>query len=142
MSKPYHLKYTLAVAAGLCPVLTFAQKQPHIILLMTDQQRGDAMGCMGNDFIQTPHLDQLAHEGTLFTNGYTSCPSSTPARAGLLTGLSPWHHGLLGYGKVAEKYKYEMPRMLKNAGYFTYGNRQDALVSTTYQTRFRRYTVG
>ena len=35
--------------------------------------------------------------------------------------MSPWHHGLLGYGQVAEHYKYEMPQMLKNLGYHTLG---------------------
>ena len=83
--------------------------KPHIILLMTDQHRGDALGCMGNKAIHTPNLDRLASEGTLFVSAYSSTPSSTPARSGLLTGLSPWHHGMLGYGALAEKYKYEMP---------------------------------
>jgi arylsulfatase A-like enzyme len=100
-----------------------AQNAPprHIILIMTDQQRFDALGVMGNTAIRTPHLDQLAHEGVLFHNAYTSTPSSTPARAGLLTGCSPWQHGMLGYFRVAENYPHEMPRMLRNAGYFTFG---------------------
>ena len=111
-----NLKCTLALSAGFCALFANAQKQPHIILIMTDQQRGDAVGCMGNEFVITPHLDKLANEGTLFMNAYSSCPSSTPARAGLLTGMSPWHHGMLGYGRVAPKYEYEMPQMLKDAG--------------------------
>ena len=82
-------------------------KKPHVILIMTDQHRGDALGCMGNTAVISPNLDRLAKEGTLFVNGYSASPSSTPARAGLLTGMSPWHHGMLGYGQVAEKYTYE-----------------------------------
>ena len=35
--------------------------------------------------------------------------------------MSPWHHGMLGYGRVAEKYTYEMPQMLRNLGYYTFG---------------------
>lgn len=116
-----NLKCTLALSAGFCSSFANAQKQPHIILIMNDQQRGDAVGCMGNEFVITPHLDKLANEGTLFMNAYSSCPSSTPARAGLLTGMSPWHHGMLGYGRVAPKYEYEMPQMLKDAGYYTFG---------------------
>ena len=81
----------------------FAQKSPHIILIMTDQQRADALGCMGNEAVVSPAIDELAAEGTLFVNAYSSCPSSTPARAGLLTGFAPWKHGMLGYGQVAEK---------------------------------------
>ena len=96
-------------------------KKPHVILIMTDQHRGDALGCMGNSAVISPNLDRLAKEGTLFVNGYSASPSSTPARAGLLTGMSPWHHGMLGYGQVAEKYTYEMPQMLRNLGYYTFG---------------------
>jgi arylsulfatase len=96
-------------------------KAPHIILIMTDQQRADALGCAGNEAVISPNIDQLASEGHLFCNAYTAAPSSTPARAGMLTGMSPWHHGLLGYGKVAEHYKYEMPQMLRNLGYHTLG---------------------
>lgn len=60
-----NLKCTLALSAGFCSSFANAQKQPHIILIMTDQQRGDAVGCMGNEFVITPHLDKLANEGTL-----------------------------------------------------------------------------
>lgn len=88
-------------------------KKPHVILIMTDQHRGDALGCMGNSAVISPNLDRLAKEGTLFVNGYSASPSSTPARAGLLTGMSPWHHGMLGYGRVAEKYTYEMPQSIR-----------------------------
>lgn len=118
------IKQTLLIlSASTAALASFAQKsgKPHIILLMTDQQRGDALGCAGNKAILTPNLDALASEGNLFTNGYSSVPSSTPARAGLLTGMSPWAHGMLGYGDEAETYKYETPRMLKELGYVTIG---------------------
>ncbi|TAJ12419.1 arylsulfatase [Marinilabiliaceae bacterium JC017] len=99
---------------------SYAQSKPHIILIMTDQQRGDCIGKV-NANIKTPNLDNLADNGVWFRNGYSSTPSCTPARAGLLTGMSPWHHGMLGYSRVAEKYTYEMPRMLREAGYYTVG---------------------
>lgn len=93
---------------------------PHIILIVTDQQRADALGCVNNAVI-TPNLDRLAREGYLFGNAYSAAPSSTPARSGLLTGMSPWRHGMLGYGNVAETYPCEMPRMLRDLGYMTLG---------------------
>ncbi len=98
-----------------------ASTPPNIIFIMTDQQRADALGCAGNAAVISPNIDKLAEEGVLFTNGYSSVPSCTPARSGLLTGLSPWHHGMLGYGRVAREYRYEMPRMLREAGYYTFG---------------------
>lgn len=95
-------------------------KKPHIILIMTDQQRGDCIG-VKNPAVQTPHLDALAGEGVYFNHAYSSTPSSTPARAALLTGMSPWHHGMLGYGRVAAGYEFEMPQMLRRLGYYTFG---------------------
>jgi len=94
--------------------------KPHIIFLMADQFRADALGCAGNAAVKTPNIDALYEDGVLFTNAYSSAPSCTPARSCLLTGLNPWHNGMLGYGRLARKYKYEMPRMIRNAGYYTY----------------------
>lgn len=97
-----------------------AGRRPNILFLMADQFRGDCVGADGNPVIQTPHLDRLASEGFLFHRAYSSTPSCTPARAALLTGLSPWHHGQLGYGRVAEQYPFEKPRALRDAGYHTF----------------------
>ena len=49
-----------------------AQKQPNIIFLLTDDQRWDAMGSMGNQIIQTPNMDALANEGVLFQNAFVT----------------------------------------------------------------------
>jgi choline-sulfatase len=88
---------------------------------MTDQHRADCLGASGNSVLHTPNLDRLAANGVLFRNAYSSTPTCTPARAALLTGQSPWSHGLLGYGQVAESYPIEMPRLLRDAGYYTTG---------------------
>ncbi len=123
---------TLAVAGAACPGAARGagaetpqpsgqkHRQPPILLIVTDQQRFDAVGWC-NPAVVTPALDALARDGVRFTRAYSSAPSSTPARAGLLTGLSPWGHGLLGYGRVAEHYACEMPQLLRDAGYWTLG---------------------
>lgn len=117
------LQTLFSMALGtMLPAHLFAQEQqPNIILIMTDQQRFDAMGCAGNPSVITPNLDQLAQDGNLFFHGYSSTPSSTPARAGLVTGMSPWNHGMLGYGNEAEHYSHEFPREMKKLGYYTVG---------------------
>ena len=46
-------------------------------------------------------------------------------RAAVLTGLSPWYHGMLGYGVVADRYPFEMPRALSAAGYATHSIGKD-----------------
>ena len=97
------------------------KQQPNILFLMADQLRGDCLGCTGNKIIKTPHLDSIAKEGILFTNAYTSTPSCTPARSAILSGMSPWHHGMLGYGRVTDKYPFELPQAIRDAGYYLLG---------------------
>ncbi len=111
----------LVVANSLLAGLPESPKRPNILLLMTDQHRGDCLGADGNRVIHTPNLDRLAREGALFKCAYSATPTCTPARAALLTGLSPWHHGMLGYGRVAEHYPMELPALLGQAGYQTLG---------------------
>jgi arylsulfatase A-like enzyme len=96
-------------------------RRPNILLLMADQHRGDCVGADGNGAIATPHLDSLASEGALFRHAYSCTPTCTPARSALLTGLQPWNHGMLGYGRVGERYPLELPRALAEAGYATAG---------------------
>ena len=67
--------------------------KPNILLLMTDQQRWDAMGCSGG-WVQTPHLDRIASEGVRFTNCVTTSPVCIPTRLSLATGLYPHNTGV------------------------------------------------
>ena len=95
------------------------EKPINILFLMDDQHRGDCIGAAGADWLETPNLDKLASEGVLFRKAYSSIPSCLPARTALLTGKSPWAHGILGYYNPADRYEYEMPRMFSDAGYRT-----------------------
>lgn len=97
-----------------------AGKKPNILFLMTDQHRADCIGCDGNQVIKTPNLDRIAREGARFSQAYSTTPTCIPARAAILTGQSPWHHGQIGYGQVAERYPFELPRALNEAGYYTF----------------------
>ena len=93
--------------------------RPNILMLMADQHRVDCVGAYGNKVIRTPNLDRIANEGLRFDCAYTSTPSCTPARSALLTGLSPWHHGMLGFSRMATRNAFEKPRALAEAGYYT-----------------------
>jgi len=67
----------------------------NILFIQTDQQRRDFVGCYGNSCIKTPHIDELAREGVLFENCFTTIPICAAARASILTGLRPVHHGIV-----------------------------------------------
>src|SRR5437899_11615213 len=78
----------------------------NILFLMDDQHRGDWIGAAGAKWMITPSLDRLAREGALFRRAYSSTPSCLPARSAVLTGLSPWNHGVLGYRPIPEHYAW------------------------------------
>ena len=66
---------------------------PNILLIMTDQQRWDAMGCSGG-WVNTPHMDRIAAEGVRFAHCVTNSPVCIPARLSLATGLYPHNTGV------------------------------------------------
>jgi choline-sulfatase len=63
------------------------------LILLTDQQRWDAIGAL-SPWMRTPNLDRLAAEGTVFTQCITSSPQCIPARMTLMTGLYPHNTGV------------------------------------------------
>ncbi|MFQ9872342.1 MAG: arylsulfatase [Oscillospiraceae bacterium] len=94
--------------------------RPNIVLLMTDQMRGDCLGIAGHPDVKTPYLDTLATRGVLFDRAYSACPSCIPARAALHTGMSQEHHGRVGYEDgVPFRYENTLAGELKKAGYYT-----------------------
>src|SRR5687768_13213988 len=108
MTRRTLLTATTAAPALLAQGLS-APSRPNILFLMADQLRGDCIGADGNRVIRTPNLDRLARDGVRFTRAYSSTPTCTPARTALLTGLSPWHHGMLGMVAMANRYPLEKP---------------------------------
>ena len=93
--------------------------KPNILLLMTDQQRWDAMGCSG-DWVQTPHLDRIAREGVRFTNCVTTSPVCIPTRLSLATGLYP--HNTHVWNNMNHQMLPETPtwmQAMREAGYRT-----------------------
>lgn len=102
-----------------------ADERPNILLIMTDQHRGDCLGCDGHPVLETPTLDQLADEGVRFRHAYSAVPSCVPARASLLTGMNQWHTGILGMGHggkpIHDRFVHTLPGELAKAGYHTQG---------------------
>lgn len=72
--------------------------RPNILLIITDQQRYDSLGCTGNAHALTPHLDALAADGSLCHRFFTVNSVCMPARASLITGLYPANHGVWNNG--------------------------------------------
>jgi len=86
----YKFKLSIATIFVATPFFNIsAQKKnaPNILIIMTDQQRWDALRYSGaNNIIQTPNLDKLAASGAYFSQACSPCPVSGPARTSILTG--------------------------------------------------------
>lgn len=95
----------------------------NIVLFVTDDQSPDT-GCYGNDAIKTPHLDQLAKEGTRFDRAFCTTASCSASRSVILTGLFNHANGQYGHAHSYHHFKTKqeiksLPKHLNDAGYRT-----------------------
>jgi len=93
--------------------------RPNILLIMTDQQRFDSLGCTGLAAAHTPNLDRLAARGALFERCYTNNPICGPARASLMTGKSVPEHGVYRLYDVLGDDEILFTEHLQRLGYRT-----------------------
>lgn len=89
--------------------------RPHIILIITDQQRYDTIAALGFPHMQTPNLDRLVREGVSFDNCHITAPSCAPSRASLFTGYYPHTTGIL---KNADRWTRSWVEDLNAGGYY------------------------
>lgn len=105
----------------------FAQQNSNLVLIIADQWRGDALGCLAKEPVQTPNLDKLASEGVCFSNAVSSYPVSSPARAMLMTGMYPVNNKVIHncnsesapYGVELQVSSLCWSDILKSKGYAT-----------------------
>lgn len=90
---------------------------PNILWICTDQQRWDTLGCYGNPFTHTPHLDKLASEGICFNHAYVQNPLCQPSRGSFLTGRYPRTTGLTKNGQDIKPGEIPITRNLADVGY-------------------------
>lgn len=93
---------------------------PDIILIITEQQRGDCLGADGHPVLQTPTMDELAISGARFRRCYSDCPVCMPARRTILAGQFPVSHGLLANAPGFEwQPEATLAQVLRDHGYQT-----------------------
>ena len=62
-------------------------------MLLQGEDVGRHLGCYGDGYARTPHLDQLASTGARFTNAFSHSPVCAPSRGGMVSGCYPWSIG-------------------------------------------------
>ena len=75
--------------------------QPNIVLIYIDDLGWNDVGFNGSRYYETPHIDQLAHDGIIFSHAYANSPNCAPSRASLMTGLYTPRHKIYTVGSPA-----------------------------------------
>lgn len=94
------------------------------ILWITAEDMGVHLGCYGDSYAVTPHLDGFAREGVRYTRAFATAPVCSPARSTLITGC---HATSLGTQRLRSAFPLPdlirgFPEYLRDAGYFTSNN--------------------
>lgn len=94
-------------------------KQPNIIMIMTDTQATNMVGCYSGQAVGTENIDGLAAKGVMFGSAYTTCPVCTPARSALFTGIYSSQSGAWTNNVALGQNMRTMGAYFKEAGYHT-----------------------
>ena len=119
------LRLISCLIALLIPTKSFSnppKNPPNIIFILTDDQRWDSVGFMGQKNGKTPHLDQLAKEGYVFEKAFVTSAICTPSRVSYFLGQYERRHGVnfnSGTAISQHAWKAAYPTLLKKAGYTT-----------------------
>jgi len=100
------------------------QMKPNIIFIMADDLGYGELGCYGQKKIVTPNIDQLANEGTRYTQVYSGATVCAPSRSCLMTGTHGGHTRVrdnLPHGVFLQPDDVTVAEVLKKAGYKTCG---------------------
>jgi arylsulfatase A-like enzyme len=98
---------------------TGAKRPPNVVFILPDEWRAQALGCMGNPDVQTPHLDNFASQGLLLRNTLANTPVCCPARACMLTGTYTSSTGMVANDLRLKEDKCTMANSFAKAGYRT-----------------------
>jgi len=99
------------------------KQAPNFIIIFTDDQGYNDLGCFGSALIKTPNIDRMAAEGVKLTSFYVGAPICAPSRAALLTGcysqrvneaVDPKEYHTILHGD-----EVTIAEVLKDAGYVT-----------------------
>jgi arylsulfatase A-like enzyme len=95
-------------------------RQPNILLIVTDDQRPDTIRALGNSYIDTPNLDRLVTRGSTFTRAIAANPVCISSRAEILTGASGFRNGSSPFGAVMKPEMTFWGDTMRQAGYVTW----------------------
>src|SRR5580692_2643736 len=107
----------LPAAKAQTPIKT--GQRPNIIFILADDLRWNALGCMGDKVVKTPHIDKLAANGVLFKNAFVTTSICAVSRASIMTGQWQRRHGIDNFaaGLSNNQWARSFPALLRAVGY-------------------------
>jgi arylsulfatase A-like enzyme len=93
--------------------------RPNIIVIVTDDHAKNAVSSYGSKLLETPNIDRIGQEGVRFENAFVTNSLCGPARAVMLTGKYSHINGFRDNNDKFDNTQVTVPKILKDAGYFT-----------------------
>lgn len=115
---------SLLLLPGLWSNAQIPADRPNILWIVSEDNNTSLIGCYGNAFATTPHIDRFAKESILYKNAFSTAPVCAPSRNTLITGLYPPSLGtehMRSMYPVPSFVKF-FPKYLRKAGYYTTNN--------------------
>lgn len=97
MSVPYGMRYLPLIALFAFTCSALAAPRPNIIFIFIDDMAWNDLGCMGNEVVDTPHIDQLATDGLRFTQAYAAGAVCSPTRCAVQSGQNQARIGITAH---------------------------------------------
>ncbi|MEL0118978.1 MAG: sulfatase-like hydrolase/transferase [Opitutae bacterium] len=118
------LRILLSTALFYISFSSLIAKELPNILWITAEDMSPTLGCYGDAFADTPHIDKLASESTLYTHAFASSPVCSPSRSCIINGLyatTQGTHNMRSAFPIPD-YMKGFPSFLRGAGYYTTNN--------------------
>lgn len=106
-SRRRRIRNLVSYVAVLLVGTVFGERPPNVIFFLVDDLGQRDVGCYGSPFYETPAIDDLADEGMLFNNAYSTCHVCSPSRASILTGKYPARTNLTEWLSGRPERRYE-----------------------------------
>jgi len=128
----------LWLVAGFVPSTSTGTERPNI-LWITAEDMSPTLGCYGDDYATTPHIDELAAQSVRYTHAFATAPVCSPSRSCLITGC---YAPTLGTHNMRSAFPLPdwmngFPALLRAQGYYT-SNRVKTDYNTSSEERLKR----
>jgi len=121
----------LAALATGCSAPEGEGPRTNVVVIIMDTAREDRLACYGHSRANTPNLDELASESTLFRNAYSVSSWTAPGHASLFTGLYPAAHGCTQENWTLSEDVVTLAEVLDSYGYQTHGITENPTISAS-----------